>query len=104
MNNRSILLRRIVFTITALLLLVAAYAYYRINEQLRCEYETIRVVQMVSDYVKSHDRKWPTSWDDLDATETARESKLDSSYYKKYTVVDFTFTSEQLLENPSLIL
>lgn len=49
----------------AILLLAAAVSYYRLNEALRGDYETARVIQMVEDYVKTHDGNWPASWEDL---------------------------------------
>jgi hypothetical protein len=69
---------------------LAAFAYYRLNEQLRSEYETIRVVEMLEDYVANHDGNWPSSWQDLDATETAKQLSSDSSYYRRYTAVNFS--------------
>jgi hypothetical protein len=59
---------------------------------------------MVEDHVKTHDGEWPSSWDDLDRTETAMHSApLNSSYYRQYTNVNFTLTAEQLIANPALI-
>ncbi len=88
----------------ASLLLAAVYLYWRVNEALRGDYETIRVVQMVEDYVKIHDGHWPLSWEDLDGTETAKYlAPLDSSYFRRYTTVNFALTSEQLIANPTLI-
>lgn len=90
--------------VVAVVLSAAAFFYYRIKEALRGDYETIRVTQMIEDYVKTHNGNWPQSWEDLDGTETARRlAPLDSSYWRRYTGVDFTLTSEQLVEHPDLI-
>ena len=75
----------------ASLLSAAVYLYWRVNEALRGDYETIHVVQMVEDYVTTHDGRWPLSWEDLDGTETAMYvAPLDSSYFRKYTTVLLT--------------
>ncbi len=90
--------------VLASLLLAVVYFYWRVNDALRGDYETIRVVQMVEDYVKMHDGHWPLSWEDLDGTETAKHlAPLDSSYFRRYTTVNFALTSEQLIANPTLI-
>ncbi len=73
-------------------------------QQIKSEYETIRVVQMVDDYVGTHDGDWPSSWEDLDGTDAAkRNAPRGSSYFRRYTTVDFTLTTEQLIGNPELI-
>ncbi len=92
-----------VVIVSAILLLVAAVFFYQFNEALRGDYETARVIRIVEDYVKTHDGTWPASWEDLDGTETAHAARLDSSYWRRYTHVDFTLTSEQLIANPDLI-
>jgi hypothetical protein len=91
--------------ILALVMVVTvAVFYYQFNERMRGEYETIRVTQMVEDYVKSHEGNWPKSWEDLDGTETAKRMNwADSSYWRRYTKVDFTVQSEQLIADPKLI-
>lgn len=74
------------------------------TEALRGDYETIRVTEMVEDYVKTHEGNWPRSWEDLDGTDTAKRFRpLDSSYWRRYTKVDFTIKSEQLVVDPELI-
>jgi hypothetical protein len=90
-------------TLAVILLSAAAVFFYQFNEALRGDYATARVIQTVEDYVKTHDGSWPTSWEDLDGTETAHATRLDSSYWRRYTHVDFTLTSEQLVEKPDLI-
>jgi hypothetical protein len=88
----------------AVLLLAAAFFYYSFTEALRGDYETIRVTQLIEDYVKTHEGNWPSSWENLDGTETAKQlAPLDSSFWRKYTTVDFTVRSERLLGNPDLI-
>ena len=90
--------------VVAVLLSAAAFAYYRVNEALRGDYETILVIQLVEDYVKMHHGNLPLSWKDLDGTEMAKRlAPLDSSYWRRYTRVDFTLTSEQLVEHPDMI-
>ena len=86
-----------------LMLCTAAFLYYRLNESLRRNYETIRVVQIVEDYVRTHDGKWPSSWEDLEGTETFKQSSSSLAYFQRYSAVDFSLTSEQLLEKPELI-
>ena len=86
------------------MLSAATLLFYKLNETLRCDYETIRVTQMIEDYLTTHEGNWPLSWEDLDGTETAKQfAPLDSSYWRKYTTVDFTVRSEQLLSDPELI-
>lgn len=89
--------------VIAVLLFVAAYLYYRLNEALRGDYVTAGVILIVEDYVKTHDGNWPVSWEDLDGTEEARARRQASSYWRRYTRADFTLTSEQLIRNPGLI-
>ena len=86
-----------------ILLSAVAVFFYQFNEALRGDYETARVIQIVEDYVKTHDGNWPVAWEDLDGTETSHATRLDSSYWRRYTRVDFTLTSEQLIEKPDLI-
>jgi hypothetical protein len=89
---------------SAILLLAGVLWYWRFNEALRGDYETVRVIQIIEDYVRMHDGNWPSAWDELDDVQTDRErSSLGSSYWRRYTSVDFTLTSEQLIENPDLI-
>jgi len=90
-------------TLVVILLGAAAIFYYQFNEALRGDYETARVIQIVEDYVTTHDGNWPVSYEDLDGTETAHATGLASSYWRRYTRVDFTLTSEQLIKNPDLI-
>jgi hypothetical protein len=91
-------------SLAVILLLVAAFIYCWLKETLRGDYETIRVVDLVEDYIKTHDGNWPSSWDDLDGTEKAKfYSPLNSSYWRNYTKVDFTLTSDQIIEQPDLI-
>jgi hypothetical protein len=90
--------------VVLVLLSAAAWFYYTVNEALRGDYETIRVTQMVEDYVKTNEGNWPTSWEDLDRTDTAKRFlPRDSSYWRRYTTVDFTIQSEQLIADPELI-
>jgi hypothetical protein len=93
--------------VAAILMGLGGYVFcelYRFYQQVKSEYETIRVVQMVEEYVKTHDGRWPSSWQDLDATETAKyNAPLDSSYYRKYAVVNFALTREDLRQDPRLI-
>ena len=58
---------------------------------------------MVDDYVETHDGSWPSSWNDLEATDRCRERGLAISVYPRYTSIDFTLTSDQLIEEPDLI-
>ena len=97
--------RWVVGSVAAVALSGAAFFFYtRLNEALRGDYRTIRVTEMVEDYAKTHNGNWPMSWEDLDGTETAmRLAPLDSSYWRKYTTVDFTVRSEQLISDPELI-
>ena len=90
--------------VVAVLLAATAYSYYTLNEALRGDYETRRVVQMVEDYVKTHEGNWPKSWEDLRDTETAKQLlPLDLSYWRRYTRVDFTMQSERLIRDPEMI-
>ncbi|GMU24890.1 MAG: hypothetical protein AMXMBFR13_49610 [Phycisphaerae bacterium] len=41
---------------------LAAHSLYRLMEDIKSEYETIRVVQMIEDSVTAHDGNWPSSW------------------------------------------
>jgi hypothetical protein len=94
----------VIGSLVAVALSAAAFLYYRFNDALRGDYETIRVAEMIEDHVKAHEGNWPTSWEDLDRTETAKRlAPLDSSYWRKYTTVDFTVRSEQLVGDPELI-
>lgn len=75
-------------------------------EDIKSEYETIRVVQMIEDFVTAHDGNWPSSWEDLDSTETAKRltlDSLDSTYFRQYTTVDFSATSAILVKHPEMI-
>ncbi len=89
------------------MLCTAAFLYYRLNESLRRNYETIRVVQIVEDYIRTHDAKWPSSWEELEDAETFKETSKQSgcrlAYFQRYTAADFSLTSEQLLEKPERI-
>jgi hypothetical protein len=102
--KRKQTLRWLASIVVVTLLLAGGYAYYRFNEAMRSDYETIRVTQMVEDYVRTHGGDWPKSWDDLSGTETAKRlSFADSSYWQRYTTVDFSVRSEELLANPGMI-
>jgi hypothetical protein len=90
-------------SLVVVVLSAAAFLGYDIGESLRSDYGTAGVIRIVDDYVRTHGGNWPSSWGDLDATEAARRSQSSSSYWRKYTRVDFTLTSEQLIENPDLI-
>ena len=81
-----------------------SFRFWQLYQQIKSEYETIRVVQMVDDYVNTHGGGWPSSWEDLDGTRTAKQlAPLDSSYFRRYTTVDFVLTAEQLIDDPALI-
>lgn len=83
--------------------MLLVYGIYQYLQQVKSEYETVRVVQMVEDYVKSHDGQWPSSWQDLDETKTGKRLGSRSSYYRQFAAVDFSCHSEQLLRDPAAI-
>jgi hypothetical protein len=89
--------------LVAIVVSAAAFVYYRLNESLRRHYEPVGVIAMVDDYVRTHDGKWPSSWEDLEGTETFKRRGCGLAYFQRYTSVDFTLTSEQLIEKPGLI-
>lgn len=93
----------IVGSAVVITLSAVAYGYYRFNEAMRCDYYTVDVILMVQDYVETHDGNWPSSWEDLEGTEHYKGRGLELSVYPQYSRVDFTLTSDQILEDPSLI-
>jgi hypothetical protein len=99
--------RWIIGSLVAIVLCIGTLLFCNIIQfcrQTKSEYETIRVVQMVEDYVKTHNGKWPSSWEDLDGTATAKRlAPLDSRYFRQYATVNFALTAEQLITNPDLI-
>ncbi len=95
--------RWLILALIAVLLSAAALLYYQLTQAFRRGYETVAVIMFVEDYVKTHEGKWPTCWEDLENTETFERRGGRLSYYQRYTTVDFTLTSEQLIERPELI-
>jgi hypothetical protein len=83
--------------------MLLVYGIYQYLQQVKSEYETVRVVQMIEDYVKSHGGQWPSSWQDLDETEVGKQCGSRSSYYQQFAAVDFSCRSEQLLRDSAAI-
>ncbi len=83
--------------------LIAAIGYFRLNEALRGDYYTLDVMLMVKEYVETHDGQWPSTWGDLEETDRFKERGLKMSVYPQFVAVDFTLTSDQLIQEPDLI-
>ncbi len=83
-------------------ILYGAWVAYHFDRRIKAEYTTARVIRIVDEFVANNNGQWPTSWSDLDAA-LLSESSTDSYHYRKYVIVDFSLTSDELLDNPERI-
>jgi hypothetical protein len=74
--------------------------YY--NTDVKSEYQSARVIQMVEEFVIRNNGRWPKSWTELIDAQTDGNTP-DTDFLRKYTIVDFSITSDQLLNDPELI-
>ncbi len=83
--------------------LVIAVEYFRLQEALRGDYYTVDVMLMIKDYVETHEGNWPSSWEGLEETDRFRQRGIEMSHYRPYAKVDFSLTSDQLMQQPESI-
>ncbi|MHB9081554.1 MAG: hypothetical protein ACYC3X_29130 [Pirellulaceae bacterium] len=91
------------FPLRVIFILVAIIGVYAViirplsefGRTLKSEYDTQTVIRMVEQYVRAHDGKWPSSWSDL--------GQDDGSDFPKYTRINFTIRSENLLKDRDMI-
>ena len=93
----------IIGSVTVVAVSVALFGYFRFNEALRGDYYTVDVIQMIQEYVETNNGKWPSAWEDLKETDRFAQRGLSISDYQQYAFVDFSLTSDQLIQKPELI-
>ncbi len=101
-DERTNFRRKVILTISLFMAVVVSVAIslYRWHNGVDAQNYAVRVMFSVTeDYVKLHHGAWPRSWEDLESVPIEGkwyEDSLDYNLVKKYVVIDFDASPEEL--------
>lgn len=90
-----------VFATLLTLGVIATIIAVDVGNKFASEYTSAHVIEMVEVYVIKNNGEWPSSWQELVNAQPDPTYKVD--YLRAQTIVDFSITSTEILNDPELI-